>query len=223
MKATTINKKNIIGLVAALVVIAVLVVSFGFNSTRGNMTVNGNIPVSKLHGSFSINFDNINELVGDADYVFVGTVISEDGTEYKHPIMGEAADGEEYEIASPYTNYTISVLDNIKGELVTDTEVPIQKSGGLAQDGSQYFVYEEDELPEQGSVYIFYAYAQPDGSLLVSGPNSNEKINVKARAATDDLTGTLETISAVQEVIDALDTQVETERMRFVSTYDANQ
>ncbi|HHW70202.1 MAG TPA: hypothetical protein GX392_02510 [Clostridiales bacterium] len=223
MKATTINKKTIIGMVAALVVITVLVVSFGFNRTRGNMTVSGNIPVSKLHGSFSINFDNINELVGDADYVFVGAVISEDGTEYKHPVMGESEDGEEYEIASPYTNYTISVLDNIKGELVTDTEIPIQKAGGLAQDGSQYFVYEEDELPKQGSVYVFYAYAQPDGSLLVSGPNSNEKINVKAKAVTDDPTGSLETISAVQEVIDALDTQVETGRTRFVSTYDANQ
>ena len=56
----------------------------------------------------------------------------------------------------------------------------------------------------------------------MSGPNSNEKINVKAKAVTDDPTGSLETISAVQEVIDALDTQVETGRTRFVSTYTLN-
>lgn len=38
---------------------------------------------------------------------------------------------------------------------MTDTAIPIQKSGGLSEDGSQYFVYEGDELPVVGNEYIF--------------------------------------------------------------------
>lgn len=224
MKATAINNKSVISIVVVLFIIAVLVVSLVFNDTKVDTNeTRDNLPISKLHGSFSINCDNINELVGDADYVFVGTVISVDGTEYKNPVIGETEDGKEYEIASPYTNYTISVLNNIKGELITDKGIPIQKSGGLAQDRSRYFVYEQDELPTVGDVYVFYAYAQPDGSLLVSGPNSNEKIKVQATAAfSNDLANKIKSDSEVQKVISALDKQVETSRQRFVSSYDAN-
>ena len=73
-----------------------------------------------------------------------------------------------------------------------------------------------------GDVYVFYAYAQPDGSLLVSGPNSNEKIKVQATAFSNDLANKIKSDSEVQEVISALDKQVETSRQRFVSSYDAN-
>jgi len=212
-----------------LAITAAFFVPSEFNKTNNNTSFgSNNIPISELHGSFSINHDNISELVGDADYVFIGQIISEDGTEYKNPVMGETEDGEEYEIASPYTNYTVSNLNNIKGELVTDTEISIQKAGGLSQDGTHYFVYEEDKLPIPRDFYIFYAYAQPDGSLLVSGPNSNMKINVQTsrRSLNDYIIDSIRNISGAQEVIevqkviDALDTQVETNRNRFVSTYD---
>ena len=36
---------------------------------------------------------------------------------------------------------------------------------------------DDDCLPEEGKEYIFLAYAQPDGALLVSGPNSNVMVD----------------------------------------------
>lgn len=222
MKAKSINKKFIIITVAILAVISLLGISTLFNKVGVNtIASNGNLPISEIMGSYTIDFNNINELVGDADYVFVGTVISEDSTVYKHPVMIETEDNKEYELTSPYTNYTINVMKNIKGELITDTEIPIQKAGGLAKDGSQYVIYEEDELPVTGGIYVFYAYAQPDGSLLVSGPKSNKKINVKPETFnSSDSANNIENISEVQKVIEALDDQIKTDRQRFVSNYD---
>lgn len=45
--------------------------------------------------------------------------------------------------------------------------------------GIRLFIYlfENDSLPSENSIYIFLAYAQEDGSLLISGPNSNVMCN----------------------------------------------
>lgn len=226
-------KKNVI-IIVALTIIAVPAVFAKLHNTKISTNNDGDrLTVSELHGSFSIKHDNIHERIGDADYVFVGEVISKDGTEYKHPVICEEEDGSEYDIASPYTNYTVSNLNNIKGELITGIEIPIQKAGGLAPDGSRNIIYEEDELPIPGGIYVFYAYAQPDGSLLVSGPNSNEKINVLTEKigtlnGSNDISESIEKITEepeavrIQEIIDACETQVETNRDRFVSKYDAS-
>ena len=46
-------------------------------------------------------------------------------------------------------------------------------------------LYENDILPSIGGSYVFYIYAQDDGSNLVSGPNSTIPIeNVSQTKAT---------------------------------------
>ncbi len=173
-----------------------------------------------MHGSFVINVDNRSELTGDADYVFVGKVISMNDTIYKDPVAGEDERGKPIELASPYTNYTVNVLKNIKGELVTDKDIPIQKSGGIAEDQSQYFLYEKDQLPVEGNVYIFYSYAQPDGSLLVSGPNSNRKIDSLEKNLNSS--SDIEETEEYKEAVEGYKTQVVRDRERNTSSYDAN-
>ena len=110
----------------------------------------------------------------------------------------------------------MNVTKNIKGNLVTDTAIPIQKSGGLSEDGSQYFVYEDDELPVVGNEYIFFAYAQPDGSLLISGPVSNMSVsdNTSDIAPFSDST-------EYSDIVDAYNNQVDSGRTRFTSSYEA--
>ena len=147
-----------IGAVVILLVIGVLFFCIAKPSTSDEITT------SYLRGTFSIDYSDLNAVVGDADYVFVGTVASEEGTVYKNAVTVETDDGKTREVSSPYTNYNVNVTKNIKGNLVTDTAIPIQKSGGLSEDGSQYFVYEGDELPVVGNEYIFFAYAQPAGA-----------------------------------------------------------
>ena len=88
--------------------------------------------------------------------------------------------------------------------------------GGLSEDGSQYFVYEGDELPVVGNEYIFFAYAQPDGSLLISGPVSNMSVsdNTSDIAPFSDST-------EYSDIVDAYNNQVDSGRTRFTSSYEA--
>ena len=120
-----------IGAVVILLVIGVLFFCIAKPSTSDE------IKTSYLRGTFSIDYSDLNAVVGDADYVFVGTVASEEGTVYKDAVTVETDDGKTREVSGPYTNYTVNVTKNIKGNLVTDTAIPIQKSGGLSEDGSQ--------------------------------------------------------------------------------------
>lgn len=121
------------------------------------------VPISRIQGTFVIDVDNPLEVIGSADYYFVAYVNSVDGTEYKSDF--------------PYTNYTITVIENIKGDLITEKSITIQKDGGLTSDGKWIQLYEDDELMEAGQYYAITAHSRSDdGSLLISGPNSNKKV-----------------------------------------------
>mgnify|MGYP006982368195 FL=1 len=97
--------------------------------------------------------------------------------QYRNVITTEDEKGNPKEVGSPYTNYTIQVLENIKGELITDKPIPIVKQGGISEKQDAIYLFENDSLPSENSIYIFLAYAQEDGSLLISGPNSNVMCN----------------------------------------------
>ena len=153
-------------------------------------------------------------VVGDADYVFVGTVSGQENAVYKNPVEIVDKEGNIKEETTPYTNYTVDIVENIKGNLTMEETVPIQKTGGLSKDKSEYIVYEGDELPVVGETYIFFAYAQPDGSLLLSGPVSN--IRLKENNA-DVVNSTIE----YKEVVEAYKNQIETGRQRYTSLYEA--
>ena len=122
-------------------------------------------------------------------------------------------EGKVSEEATPYTNYTVDVVENIKGNLTTEETIPIQKTGGLSKDKSEYVIYEGDELPAVGQTYIFFTYAQPDGSLLLSGPVSN--IGIKEKSADG-----LDSTTVYKEVVEAYKNQMETERQRYASMYE---
>lgn len=121
--------------------------------------------VDRVHASFSLDINQPNVLVGDADFVFVGHVISYDGTN-NNP-----------DFALPYSKYSVKVVKNLKNNLPLDDIVSIQKSGGLNDSGDKLIIYDQDFLPEQSKEYIFLAYVQENGSLLISGPNSTIKYN----------------------------------------------
>lgn len=63
----------------------------------------------------------------------------------------------------------------------TAESIFIEKQGGLREDGSAYDVFEDDQLPKVGQIYIFTAYEQDDGSLLVSGANSTISFDEKTK------------------------------------------
>ena len=209
MKAQIKSKDIIISaLVAAVAVVAGVIL---FQSINKGIQ---KIPTSYLRATYAIDYNNMEMVVGDADYVFVGTISSKENTVYKNPVEIVNEEGKVSEEATPYTNYTVDVVENIKGNLTTEETIPIQKTGGLSKDKSEYVIYEGDELPVVGQTYIFFTYAQPDGSLLLSGPVSN--IGIKEKSADG-----LDSTTAYKEVVEAYENQVETGRQRYISLHEA--
>lgn len=180
------------------------------------------LPVSHLEGSFAINVDNPKETVGDADYVFLARVDQLVDTEYRYPVTIETANGTK-EVTSPYTNYKVTVLKNIKGNLQTNTSMPITKSGGVDEDNASVILYEDDNLPVVKKIYVFLAYTQEDGTLLISGPNSNILVGNSDKTETiSNLPSALKTSKIVSLYEDSTIKQIVKERKRFVSKYNAN-
>lgn len=142
-------------------------------SNNINTSINtNNLPINYLHGDFLINTNDPTEVVGSADYVFTAKIEKVVNTEYRHAVVKETENGNK-EISEPYTNYKITVIDNIKGKLKKNEIIDITKDGGISKEQDSIIIYENDTLPEVGKYYILTAYAQEDGRLLIAGPNSN--------------------------------------------------
>lgn len=120
------------------------------------------LPVSPSEGCFVYDPGNAREAVGYADYVFTGKLVSYDGVHYDHTI--------------PLSEYTVQVLENIKGSLVTSRPIHVVKDGGVMKDHKSVSIWSGDSLPESGKTYIFLGSAGPDGTIMISGPNSNVEI-----------------------------------------------
>lgn len=179
-----ISKKSILFFLCTALLSACLITGCGASEESGledlsNMDA-GKLPVSTMQASYICNLDDPREAAGAADYVFAGTVIRGDRTEYRHPVPMEDENGNTVELGAPYTHYTVQVMENIKGALQKDNPINVVKSGGIEQNKKSVSLYEDDFLPEAEKTYIFLAYVQEDGSLLVSGPNSNILIPAEA-------------------------------------------
>ena len=223
------TKKRMIPVTACLVVLAAVVGILGNNlhwfrgPDKCAREMNSKIvKTSYMEGDFAINYNDLNQVVGSADYVFVGTVESDEGTVYKNYVTMETENGGTKEVGTPYSNYMVTVIENIKGNLITEKPVPVQKSGGLSEDGTTIYLYEGDELPMVGATYIFFAYAQQDGSLLISGPVSNIDLDVNNDENTEaNAIDSYKKLTDYHEILEAYENQVEEERIRFKSSYEA--
>ena len=102
---------------------------------------------STYYGSYIINENDINEIASYSNYIFVGRVEDYIKTEY-------ISDDDEL---PPVTYYSVGVLKNIKGELTTDENVVLTKSGGIKKDGKTFAVEVNDILPALGNTYVFAA------------------------------------------------------------------
>lgn len=148
------------------------------------------------HISLSIDETNMYEYVGAVDYVFVGTV-----SEVKNNLIAEKGD-------SDISTYEIQVEKNIKGELVD--EIIAKKHGGISKDGTMLLYFSDKRkdsgLPIEGKTYIFMAYGQNNGDLLLSE-------FLDDREYSEDL---------LEEYQDYYANEIPNNRSRFTSKYDKN-
>lgn len=213
-----ISKKIIAFVSSVFILTCAVVASIAiYNNNTAKVDISS-LPIEVMKGSFVYDTDNVREAIGIVDYVFVGNVLSNDGTHYEDIVTMEDKNGKPKEVGTPYTDFTIQVLKNIKGELQTDNPIKLIKHGGVAQNQKSVFVFENDCMPEKGQTYIFLAYAQPDGSLLVSGPNSNILINSFAKTLDAK---NVEKTSEFEIYKSAYESEIiPVERQRYISVYE---
>ncbi len=149
----------------------------------------GDLPVEHLLGDFAIDVNDPYEVVGFADYYFLATVDEAVTTSYRNEATVESETGGTRSVATPYTDYSVTVVRNIKRTLPVGEPISITKAGGVSQDGKSVVVYEDDMLLEPRKTYAMTASVQEDGTLLISGPNSCEVIenNVNAIDSGEDV------------------------------------
>ncbi|MCI9596081.1 MAG: hypothetical protein HFE75_02050 [Firmicutes bacterium] len=228
MKAMKSKKNTIImGICLGMLLVICAIVGHRLISDQDSLTKDfsqidaSSLPVTTMAATYVYDVTDKREAVDMADYVYIGKVLSNDGTVYENIAPIERQNGEIEKIGDPYTKYTVQVLKNIKGELRMDRPVTLTKDGGIAQDGESVLLYEDDSLPQVGQSYVFLAYAQEDGSLPVSGADSNVFIgaggNTKNNSAIVNSPECAEYKKAMQNEI------IPPQSEKSTSKYDANE
>ncbi|NLY20420.1 MAG: cell surface protein [Tissierellia bacterium] len=167
------------------------------------------LPYIGLMVCYSIDTNDFRELAGFADYIFIGYVDEMVNTEYKerHDIL---------------TNYKITVLDNIKGELIKDDSIPMVKDGGVSKDGKFLEIDSRDFMPLEGNMYVFYGNGKEDGSIFISGANSNYLLEENAeKELVETNEEYLKSHEILRKVIQGYENEIVSDRQRYKSKYEA--
>ena len=184
---------------------------------------NKEIEISEVMGCYTIDVHSYEALAGNADYVMIGKVVDELGVDYKWPVMKENEDGTQTELTKPYTKYSVEVIENLKGELSQEEPIIISKDGGITKDGKFCELHECDVLPVEGNEYVFYIYAQKDGSNLASGPNSSIPLSDNHKElSTISEEAMLDRESILEKVRNGVANQIDTGSEKGISKDDAS-
>lgn len=158
------------------------------------------VTISPVKISFPFDYTDLNALVSYQPYVFVGRV-----EEYVETVNYE----NNY---AAMTVYSVTVVENIKGELITNEPVLLRKAGGNITGTDKFIVMDGDTLPQVGKLYIFFAGAL-DGIPYCGIPGTN-------RPVTEEYTQS----DIYKEVVDACKEMVvlDVTPRETVSIYDVN-
>ncbi|MEL3956782.1 hypothetical protein NST17_06180 [Caldifermentibacillus hisashii] len=80
-----------------------------------------------------------------------------EGTEYKFPVTVEPENGAK-EVSSSNTNYSITVIDNIKEKLKKNTAIPIQKLGGISENIDMYKLYVSKIFSHMQKIFCIWLF-----------------------------------------------------------------
>ena len=208
----TRNRKKRISILISVLAVAVLGITVFFMFIRPNASID----TVYRQASYIIDVNDLSAKAGFADYVFVGVVLSNKGT---HRNEGATpSENDDHIFSSPYTDYIVKNVENLKGSLKTDTELKITKSGGLSEKGDCIYISEGDVMPEEGKVYVFFANGNNDGGIIVSGINSNLEID---EALVKEDTISYSDSKVYKEAAEAVKNQKPFERERFKSVFEA--
>ena len=162
---------------------------------------------------WAFDVSDINKVVGFHDYVFVGQVKKIVGTGYTDV---DFSDGLRL-FSQPFTQYEIRVLENIKGELLTDRDIPLTKHDGAYYFGKRVSMMEGDSLPDEGECYIFICIADEYGELNIGSFSSFCDIYL---CNAEDYRDDEEKIEIYRQAVENMDESVR-HGERYKSKYEA--
>jgi len=136
------------------------------------------LEIDYIEADHVIDIENMSEVIGFSDYVFVAKVEEEAGTIYRH--IRETNSGRK--IGEPYTQFKITIISNLKGQLKKNVPITIEQIGGELMDGKYLVLQEGDELLQVGNYYIISVSAGADDRLVMSSPTSNFKLDYQHKS-----------------------------------------
>lgn len=173
-RTTSIRRSAAVLAVVGLTAGAALALSAGTNTPTAH-TVS---PVeTELHAHNAVDTSDDRRLVGFADNVFLGQVL--------------ARTGQTAELSVPETQFSVEVLDSVKGSLVGT--VTVNQFGG-SKDGRTVLM-EGDELLQPGQTYLFATRTRSekgwetvvatDGKIKVRDNEHRQQLRGRFAAATE--------------------------------------
>ena len=153
------------------------------------------------------------KVVGFHDYIFVGEVKKVVGTGYTDV---DFSDGMRM-FSQPYTQYEIRVIENLKGELVTDRDIPLTKHDGTYPFSKSVSMMEGDTLPDVGECYIFICITDENGELNIGNFSSFCDIYL---CKAEEYTGEEIAIEVYRDAVENMDESVRYGE-RYKSKYEA--
>ena len=187
-------------------------------------------PITQALSSYEMNeieavwlFDTSDKakLVYYNDYVFIAKIDKLVGTTYRNVRKTESGKIN----ANPYTNYEITILYNIKGNLKTKESIPFAVFGGI--DHTQRYVSAFDNsFIEVGGLYLIIASAEENGEISAFGPNTVVPISRGDESELSTLSASSvekvyeDVINTYKEAVEKNDDEFAPEK-RYKSKYEA--
>lgn len=125
------------------------------------------LPIEYSSASYAYDTTTPEKAMGVADYAFIGKVTGVLRTEYRFPTTVYSEEGEKV-LYTPYTVYSVEIIENIKGELVKTNNIEIVQHGGITSDGEKIELMEGMKLLNAGEYYILLPYTASDGRMGIS-------------------------------------------------------
>lgn len=137
------------------------------------------LPVENVIVDYVFDLNDLNAYAGFVDYIFVGKVEEVMGVTYTDVKLIY----HDFTIAKihgyPQTHYEVTVLQNIKGNLVED--ITLTQGSGPVIGGKQMNLI-AGQLMKENDVHIFMAYTKDDGELHIGDAAGTVKLGTLQNA-----------------------------------------
>lgn len=167
------NKKLLLFIIILIVIITLTIILIINNITSTSSTKNymekyANLPRNDILIDYLLNLADT-EIAADVHpYIFIGKVNTMLRTEYRDPTKIELLPFgfPTKTIYHPYTIYDITVVQNLKGELATNTNITIEQKGGVDKNKKSVSFPGNSDFLKENCYYIFLATASSDTNEL---------------------------------------------------------